>query len=116
MRSDRSCLLDVLDAIAGIERYQTTRESFDADERTQAWMVSRLQIIGEACRHLTPEFRQQHAAVPWRLIIGMRHHLVHGYFDIDPEIVWVAIIERVPEFKHHIERILATDDKVSSDD
>lgn len=109
MRNDRACLQDVLDAIAGIQKYQSTRESFDTDERTQAWMVSRLQIIGEACRHLTPAFRERHEAVPWRLIIGMRHHLVHGYFDIDQDIVWAAITERIPELKERVERILLTD-------
>ena len=75
MRSDRASLLDILDAIVGIEKYRGTRESFDADERTQAWMVSRLQIIGEACRHVSAEFQDRHQEVPWRLIIGMRHHL-----------------------------------------
>ena len=57
MRSDHACLLDIQDAIADIERYRTTRESFDADERTQVWMVNRLQIIGEAPRHLSQSFR-----------------------------------------------------------
>lgn len=116
MRSDRACLLDVLDAVAGIERYQSTREAFDADERTQAWMVSRLQIIGEACRHLTAKFRERHATVPWRLIVGMRHHLVHGYFDIDPDIVWTAITDRVPTLKRDVERLLATDESVRDDE
>lgn len=101
--------MDVLDAISGIERYRSSREAFDADERTQAWMVSRLQIIGEACRHLSDDFRARHADVPWRLIIGMRHHLVHGYFDIDPDVVWSAIVDRVPDLKRDIELILATD-------
>lgn len=116
MRSDRGCLLDILDAIAGIEKYQTSRESFDADERTQAWMVSRLQIIGEACRYLSPEFRDRHVETPWRLIIGMRHHLVHGYFDIDPDVVWLAISERIPELKRNVEQIFATDNAVQNDD
>ncbi len=106
----------MLDAVAGIERYRSTRESFDADERTQAWMVSRLQIIGEACRHLSDAFRVRHADVPWRLIIGMRHHLVHGYFDIDPDVVWQAIAERIPELKRDIERILSTDTAVAGKD
>jgi hypothetical protein len=44
VRSDRACLLDILDAIAGIERYRSTRVAFDADERTQVWMISRLQV------------------------------------------------------------------------
>ena len=116
MRSDRACLLDILDAIAGIEKYQSTRETFDRDERTQAWMVSRLQIIGEACRHLTTEFRERQAHVPWRLIIGMRHHLVHGYFEIDPDVVWVAISERIPELKREVVQILTTDNAVQDND
>lgn len=116
MRSDRASLLDILDAIAGIEKYLSTRESFDSDERTQAWMVSRLQIIGEASRHLSQAFRDRHAEVPWRLVIGMRHHLVHGYFDVDPDIVWAAISERIPELKAHVAVALATDNSVRSEE
>ena len=47
-------------------------------------MVNRLQIIGEACRGLSEAFRARRPEVPWRAIIGMRHHLVHAYFTIDP--------------------------------
>lgn len=107
MRSDHVCLLDIQDAIADIERYRTTRESFDADERTQVWMVNRLQIIGEASRHLSESFRNEHPQVPWRLIIGMRDHLVHGYFDIDPDVVWAAVSERIPELKEQVLAALA---------
>ena len=104
----------MLEAIAGIEKYLQTRQSFDTDERTQSWMVSRLQIIGEASRHLSQEFRDRHADVPWRLIIGMRHHLVHGYFDIDPDVVWTAITERIPKLKMQIEAAMATDRSVQA--
>lgn len=80
MRSDRACLLDILDAIRDIERYRPeSRTAFDDDERTQVWMVNRLQIIGEASRKLSDELRSHHNSVPWRAIIGMRHHLVHGH-------------------------------------
>ena len=66
MRSDRVYLLDIVDAIRDIERYRpATRAAFDADERTQVWMINRLQIIGEACRGLSNEFRARHADVPW---------------------------------------------------
>lgn len=114
MRTDRACLFDILDAIGGVERYLSTRESFDSDERTQTWMVSRLQIIGEAARHLSQDFRDRHSEVPWRLVIGMRNHLVHGYFDIDPDIVWAAITERIPELKAHVDLALVTDSDVQS--
>lgn len=115
MRSDRAYVVDLLDAIADIERYRTTRAAFEADERTQVWMVNRLQIIGEACRKLSDGFRERHPEVPWRAIVGMRHHLVHGYFDIDPDVVWSAITDRVPELKAQIEAALATDPEVQPD-
>ncbi|MEK7402400.1 MAG: DUF86 domain-containing protein [Gemmatimonadota bacterium] len=112
MRSDRAYLLDILDAVTDIERYRSTRAAFDADERTQVWMVNRLQIIGEACRKLSDAFRERHGHIPWRAIIGMRHHLVHGYFDVDPDVVWNAITDRVPALKAQIEAALAADAEV----
>jgi uncharacterized protein with HEPN domain len=115
LRSDRAYLLDILDAITGIERYHTTRASFDADERTQVWMVNRLQIIGEASRKLSDGFVTRHPEVPWRLIIGMRHHLIHGYFDVDPDVVWTAITERIPELKAQIQSALSIDLEIQGD-
>jgi len=107
-------LLDILEAITHIERYRSERSVFDNDERTQGWMVNRLQIIGEASRKLSESFRQRHPAVPWREIIGMRHILVHGYFEIDPDIVWNAITVSVPRLKSQIEQVLASDPTVQS--
>ena len=115
MRSDRACLLDILDAISDIERYRTTRSGFDGDERTQVWMVSRLQIIGEAARQLSEAFRARHPEIAWRKLIGMRHHLVHGYFDIDPDVVWNAVAEGIPELRERMETALARDTELEAD-
>jgi uncharacterized protein with HEPN domain len=110
VRSDRAWLLDVVDAMDRIERYlPAARALFDGDERTQVWMVHQLQVIGEACGRLSDEFRARHPEVPWRAITGMRHHLVHGYFDLDPDIVWVAVTDRIPELKDQILAALASD-------
>lgn len=57
-------------------------------------MVRDLQIIGEAAsRLLSQDARDQHPAVPWREIIGMRHILVHGYFEVDLDLVW-SVVDR----------------------
>jgi uncharacterized protein with HEPN domain len=45
----------------------------------------------------------------------MRHHLVHCYFDVDPEIVWAAISERIPELKAQVEAALESDPQVRSE-
>lgn len=115
MRSDRGRLLDILDAIRDIARYRpATRRAFDEDERTQVWMVNRLQLIGEACRGLSEPFRLRHPEIPWRAIIGMRDHLVHGYFTIDPDIVWTAVTERVPELEQYVSSAFDSDPEIQS--
>lgn len=94
MRGDLQRVADILEAIQRIERYAVRgRPAFQADELIQSWIVRHLQIIGEAARALTPEFRSRHSAVAWSEIIGMRTILVHRYFDVDPEVVW-AVVER----------------------
>jgi uncharacterized protein with HEPN domain len=117
MRSDREWLLDIIDAIRDIERYRpASRAAFDEDERTQVWMVNRLQMVGEACRGLSADFRSRHPEIPWRAIIGMRDHLVHGYFAIDPDIVWAAVTERVPDLEMQVRAALESDPMVQESD
>ena len=73
MRDDRARLLNFQETIDRIERYAARgRKVFEQDELIQNWMVSHIQIIGEACRAISTELRAQHLEVPWRAIIGMR--------------------------------------------
>jgi uncharacterized protein with HEPN domain len=44
--------------------------------------------------------------VPWPSIVGMRNVLVHGYFDIDADIVWVAARRDVPALRPALLRLL----------
>jgi uncharacterized protein with HEPN domain len=67
-----------------------------------------LQIIGEAANGLPEQFRASHPEIPWDQIIGMRHVLVHGYCEVDLNIVWVVIEKDLPPLKRAIEAILRT--------
>ena len=67
-----------------------------------------LQIIGEAARALPEDVRALAPEIPWSEIIGMRNILVHGYFDIDTDIVWEAATRDVPAIKPAVERLLET--------
>lgn len=107
MRSDRERLLDVVEAIERIERYAARgRAAFEQDELIQNWVVHHLQIIGEACRGLSSDFRLQQSQVPWAKIVGMRNILVHRYFGIDPEAVWLVVEADLPDLKASIKSIL----------
>ena len=103
MRSDRERLLDIMEAIGKIEkRVGPDQKAFEQDELLQVWTVHYLQIIGEAVTRLSGQLRKKHPEIPWGNIIGMRHILVHGYFDIDLEIVWKAVVHDLPELKLRI--------------
>ena len=112
MRSDRERLLNILEAIEKIEQRKAAQKpDFDADEMLQVWVVHYLQIIGEAAGRISSELRAQHSEIPWGEIIGTRHVLVHGYFDIDLDIVWTAIDVNLPELKNQVLGILSEMDQ-----
>lgn len=63
-------------------------------------------MIGEAARSLSADLRETNNEVPWAKIIGMRHILVHRYFEIDLDLVWSVVTGDFPELKQRVEAIL----------
>lgn len=108
MRDPKERLRDMLEAIAAIERYRDRdKADFQRDELVQSWFLRHLQIIGEAARGLSDETRGLAPDIPWPNILGMRNVLVHGYFEIDTDIVWDTARRDVPALKPALERLLA---------
>ena len=68
--------------------------------------VKHVEIIGEAVYKLTIEFRNAHPQVEWDVIEGMRHILVHGYYQIKPTQVWKTINEDIEPLKPLIEQFI----------
>ncbi len=100
MRDDRERLLDIQEAIERIEKYAAQgRENFESDELVQTWILHHLQILCEAARAISAEFKQQHPEVAWPQIAGMRNILVHQYFGIDLDIVWAVVERELPVLK-----------------
>ena len=65
-----------------------------------------LQIIGEASSKLGRDFHRVHSDVPWPRIVAMRNVLVHDYFGVDLNEVWVAVVQDLPNLKREIQTIL----------
>jgi uncharacterized protein with HEPN domain len=107
MRDDREKLQDILEAIERIERYAVQgRQAFEQNELIQTWFTQNLQVIGEASRSLSSATRDQHPEIPWSKMIGMRNILTHNYFEIDLDIVWLAVEQELPNLKPAITAIL----------
>ncbi|BBL66916.1 HepT-like ribonuclease domain-containing protein [Methanoculleus chikugoensis] len=68
----------------------------------QVWIIHHLQIIGEAVRGISSEFKAEKPGIPWTDIIGMRNVLIHHYFGIDRDAVWNVVERDLLELKNQI--------------
>ena len=84
-----------------------SRSSLDADEKLTLALVHLLEILGEAAGKVSQGFRQQHPEIPWNRVSGIRNRLIHGYFDIDLDIVWETITTRLPELISQLKKLVA---------
>ncbi|HZX10435.1 MAG TPA: DUF86 domain-containing protein [Acidobacteriota bacterium] len=83
------------------------RRSLEADRKLNLSLVRLLEIIGEAAKGITNDFRREHPELPWKSMIGMRDRLIHGYFDINLDIIWKTVKNDLPPLIDKIEKILA---------
>jgi uncharacterized protein with HEPN domain len=112
MRNPAERVRDILEAISAIERHAgSSKQEFERDELLQTWFLRHLQIIGEAARSIPEDIRDLSPEIPWREIVGMRSVLVHGYFEIDTDLVWDTATRDVPALRPAMERLLASIEK-----
>ena len=108
--SSREYLLHMLDEIDFIQSQLPGRdfEKFEADPVLKRAFVRSLEIIGEAAKKISDEFKNQHREIEWRKITGLRDRLIHGYFGVDYRIVWDVAVNKLPPLRDQLIRILNT--------
>ncbi len=108
--NDVDRLNHILDAIAKIERYlqDFDLEKFDSDELTIDAVVRNIETIGEATTCLDRGLKAKYPNVEWGFATAIRNRLIHGYFDVDAEIVWHTTQNDLPKLKTEIKKILET--------
>jgi uncharacterized protein with HEPN domain len=79
---------------------------FVADKRTFNAVVRSLEVIGEAAKNVSDEVRVKYPLVPWKEMAGMRDKVIHLYFGVDREAVWIAVKDRIPAIRPMIEQAL----------
>ena len=97
-RSDTELLRDVLveidDALGFVQGFDV--HTFLDDRRTREAVAYSIQIMGEAARGLSVQFKKEHPDVQWQKIIGTRHRIVHDYGAVNFKIVWSVVQEDLP--------------------
>jgi uncharacterized protein with HEPN domain len=81
-------------AVARVAR--RSMDDFEGDEDLRLVVAHLIQTIGEAAAQVSPTMRQTHPEIPWNQIIGIRHHIVHGYMSVDWGILWRVATHNLP--------------------
>jgi uncharacterized protein with HEPN domain len=84
-----------------------TRANLDSDRMLNLELVRLLEILGEAANRVPAEIRSRFTQIPWPQLIGLRNRLIHGYDQVDLDIVWQIVARDLPPLVAELEGILA---------
>ncbi len=107
-------IADIIERIEKIEEYtrNMNKEDFLHESAIQDAVFRRLEIIGEAVKNIPNDFRAKHPEVQWTQIAGLRDMLIHSYFRINPQRVWIVIEKDLPALKQKILKIASDDHRL----
>jgi len=83
-----------------------SREHLDMDEKLALALTRLLEIVGEAGAQVSSEMKNRYPDIPWNKIIGMRNKLIHGYFDVNLDMLWQTIMDDLPPLVEQLQEVL----------
>ena len=85
-----------------------SRADLDTDDMFALALARLLEILGEAAKNVSPECRQGYPQIPWKSVAGTRDRLIHGYFDMDLDIIWEIVTVDLPPLSAALETIISS--------
>lgn len=107
-REFRDYLNDIIEVIDDIQNF-TENISFkdlENDKKTLYAVIRCLEILGEAVKKIPKNVKEKYPDIPWKDMAGMRDVLIHDYFGVDVETVWLTVNEKIPHIKPIVEKML----------
>jgi uncharacterized protein with HEPN domain len=111
MQRELVYLLDILQSAELIRTFVSDMDqtAFEIDLKTQDAVIRRIEVIGEAVRRLSLEFRASYPNIPWQQIAGMRSKLIHEYDRVDLVAVWEVAQHDIPTLIAQIQPLIPPD-------
>ncbi len=108
MKDDLLYIEHILQSIERIQSYITglDQTAFTKNLVTQDAVVRQLEVIGEATKRVSKEFRSKYPDIPWSDMAGMRDILIHDYIDVDFNIVWKTASESIHNLKDLLKKLV----------
>jgi len=105
MKDDSLYIDHILQSINNILDYtkDLNKKDFSKSKLVQDAVIRNFEIIGEATKKVSDDYKQVHFEVPWKAISGMRDKLIHDYIGVDIEVIWKTIKEDLPPLKKKLE-------------
>lgn len=106
-RSWEERVRDILSAIREIQSF-TKGMSFDdfkEDSKTLKAVMADISILGEAARYIPKEITDAHPEIPWSQMRGIRNRIIHGYFIVDPVILWDTVQNELPSLVPDLKKL-----------
>jgi uncharacterized protein with HEPN domain len=106
---DEARLRHMLEAAEKIRQItkNKSRAELNKNEILTLALTRLLEILGEAANQVSDGAKEANPQLPWREMIGVRNHLIHGYFDVDLDIVWQIINKDLPPLIKALNKILS---------
>ena len=109
--SERSAELLLEDMLESCERILEYTKGLSFEEFRKNYLVvdavvRNFTVIGEAAGRIPDDFKRKHTEIDWDRIRGFRNRIVHDYFGIDYQIVWIIIVNNIPELRDLIKKII----------
>ena len=85
-----------------------TRADLDTDRRLNLSLVRLLEIVGEAASRVPAGERAIYSGIPWVQIVGLRNRLIHGYDNVDFDVLWEIVTQDLPLLIAELEKIFSS--------
>lgn len=112
-RDPRLYLSDIRESGQRVLRYTDgmDKQAFEEDQKTVDAVAWNLAIIGEAVKNLPEDTKAKAPVIEWRKIAGFRDVIVHGYFNLDTDILWDVVENKIEELLDTVEELSGTEER-----